>query len=77
MSQGQDVDSDIWIVDEPTLSHGPGAETAIFAELKETRRWIRIFISHRFWTVRIGDRHAAEVGMHEDLLRANAAGGGR
>jgi len=72
-------DADIWILDEPTSSLDPEAEAAIFAELKEMLRGrIGIVISHRFSTVRIADRIAviadgkvAELGTHEELLRAN------
>ncbi|MGH9592932.1 MAG: ABC transporter ATP-binding protein, partial [Bryobacteraceae bacterium] len=71
-------DADIWILDEPTASLDPEAEAAIFAELKENLRGrIGIVISHRFSTVRIADRIAviadgrvAELGTHEELLRA-------
>jgi ATP-binding cassette, subfamily B, bacterial len=72
-------DADIWILDEPTSSLDPEAEAAIFAELKEMLKGrIGIVISHRFSTVRIADRIAviadgkvAELGSHEELLRAN------
>jgi ATP-binding cassette subfamily B protein len=72
-------DADVWILDEPTSSLDPEAEAAIFAELKEILRGrIGIVISHRFSTVRIADRIAvivdgkvAELGSHEELLRAN------
>jgi ATP-binding cassette subfamily B protein len=72
-------DADIWILDEPTSSLDPEAEAAIFAELKQILKGrIGIVISHRFSTVRIADRIAviadgkvAELGTHEDLLRAN------
>jgi ATP-binding cassette subfamily B protein len=72
-------DADIWILDEPTSSLDPEAEAAIFAELKEILKGrIGIVISHRFSTVRIADRIAvivdgkvAELGTHEELLRAN------
>ena len=72
-------DADVWILDEPTSSLDPEAESAIFAELKEILRGrIGIVISHRFSTVRIADRIAviadgkiAELGTHEELLRAN------
>ena len=72
-------DADIWILDEPTSSLDPEAEAAIFAELKEILKGrIGIVISHRFSTVRIADRIAviadgkvAELGSHEELLRAN------
>ena len=72
-------DADVWILDEPTSSLDPEAEAAIFAELKEILRGrIGIVISHRFSTVRIADRIAviadgkiAELGTHEELLRAN------
>lgn len=72
-------DADIWILDEPTSSLDPEAEAAIFAELKDMLRGrIGIVISHRFSTVRIADRIAviadgkvAELGSHEELLRAN------
>jgi ATP-binding cassette subfamily B protein len=71
-------DADIWILDEPTSSLDPEAEAAIFAELKEILKGrIGIVISHRFSTVRIADRIAvivdgkvAELGSHEELLRA-------
>ncbi len=71
-------DADVWILDEPTSSLDPEAEAAIFAELKEILKGrIGIVISHRFSTVRIADRIAviadgtiAEVGTHEELLRA-------
>jgi ATP-binding cassette subfamily B protein len=71
-------DADVWILDEPTSSLDPEAEAAIFAELKENLRGrIGIVISHRFSTVRIADRIAviadgriAEIGSHEELLRA-------
>jgi ATP-binding cassette, subfamily B, bacterial len=71
-------DADIWILDEPTSSLDPEAEAAIFAELKaQLRDRIGIVISHRFSTVRIADRIAviadgrvAELGSHEELLRA-------
>lgn len=71
-------DADIWILDEPTASLDPEAEAAIFAELKENLKGrIGIVISHRFSTVRIADRIAviadgrvAELGSHEELLRA-------
>ena len=71
-------DADVWILDEPTSSLDPEAEAAIFAELKENLRGrIGIVISHRFSTVRIADRIAviadgrvAEIGSHDDLLRA-------
>jgi ATP-binding cassette subfamily B protein len=71
-------DADIWILDEPTSSLDPEAEAAIFAELKENLKGrIGIVISHRFSTVRIADRiaviadgHVAELGSHEELLRA-------
>jgi ATP-binding cassette, subfamily B, bacterial len=72
-------DADIWILDEPTASLDPEAEAAIFAELKEMLKGrIGIVISHRFSTVRIADRIAviaagkvAELGTHDQLLRAN------
>jgi ATP-binding cassette subfamily B protein len=72
-------DADIWILDEPTSSLDPEAEAAIFAELKAILKGrIGIVISHRFSTVRIADRIAviadgriAELGSHEELLRAN------
>ena len=72
-------DADIWILDEPTSSLDPEAEAAIFAELKQILKGrIGIVISHRFSTVRIADRIAviadgkvAELGSHEELLRAN------
>ena len=72
-------DADIWILDEPTSSLDPEAEAAIFAELKEILKGrIGIVISHRFSTVRIADRIAvivdgkvAELGSHDELLRAN------
>ncbi len=72
-------DADIWILDEPTSSLDPEAEAAIFAELKQILKGrIGIVISHRFSTVRIADRIAviadgkvAELGTHEELLRAN------
>ena len=71
-------DADIWILDEPTSSLDPEAEAGIFAELKENLKGrIGIVISHRFSTVRIADRiavisdgHVAELGSHEELLRA-------
>jgi ATP-binding cassette subfamily B protein len=71
-------DADIWILDEPTSSLDPEAEAGIFAELKENLKGrIGIVISHRFSTVRIADRIAvitdgrvAELGSHEELLRA-------
>ncbi len=71
-------DADVWILDEPTSSLDPEAEASIFAELKDNLRGrIGIVISHRFSTVRIADRIAviaggrvAEVGSHEELLRA-------
>jgi len=71
-------DADIWILDEPTSSLDPEAEAAIFAELKQILKGrIGIVISHRFSTVRIADRIAvivdgkvAELGSHDDLLRA-------
>ena len=72
-------DADVWILDEPTASLDPEAEAALFAELKEILKGrIGIVISHRFSTVRIADRIAviadgkiAELGSHEELLRAN------
>jgi ABC-type multidrug transport system fused ATPase/permease subunit len=72
-------DADVWILDEPTSSLDPEAEAAIFAELKQILKGrIGIVISHRFSTVRIADRIAvivdgkiAELGSHEELLRAN------
>ena len=72
-------DADVWILDEPTSSLDPEAEAAIFAELKEILKGrIGIVISHRFSTVRIADRIAviadgkvAELGSHDELLRAN------
>lgn len=71
-------DADIWILDEPTSSLDPEAETAIFAELKENLKGrIGIVISHRFSTVRIADRIAviengkvSEVGSHQELMKA-------
>jgi ATP-binding cassette subfamily B protein len=71
-------DADIWILDEPTSSLDPEAEAGIFAELKENLKGrIGIVISHRFSTVRIADRiaviadgHVAELGSHDELLRA-------
>lgn len=71
-------DADIWILDEPTSSLDPEAEAGIFAELKDNLKGrIGIVISHRFSTVRIADRIAvitdgrvAELGSHEELLRA-------
>jgi len=71
-------DADIWILDEPTSSLDPEAESAIFAELKENLKGrIGIVISHRFSTVRIADRIAVinegrvtELGSHEELLKA-------
>src|SRR5688572_1417578 len=71
--------ADIWILDEPTASLDPGAEAAIFAELKENLKGrIGIIISHRFSTVRIADRiavvdegHIKELGTHSELLAAN------
>jgi ATP-binding cassette subfamily B protein len=70
--------ADVWILDEPTASLDPEAEAAIFAELKTMLKGrIGIVISHRFSTVRIADRIAvivdgkvAELGTHEELLRA-------
>lgn len=70
--------ADIWILDEPTASLDPEAETAIFAELKENLKGrIGIVISHRFSTVRIADRIAViddgkvtEIGTHDELLAA-------
>jgi ATP-binding cassette subfamily B protein len=72
-------DADVWILDEPTSSLDPEAEAEIFAELKQILKGrIGIVISHRFSTVRIADRIAviaggtiAELGSHEELLRAN------
>jgi ATP-binding cassette, subfamily B, bacterial len=72
-------DADIWILDEPTSSLDPEAEAAIFAELKAILKGrIGIVISHRFSTVRMADRIAviadgkiAELGSHDELLRAN------
>jgi ATP-binding cassette subfamily B protein len=72
-------DADVWILDEPTSSLDPEAEAAIFAELKQILKGrIGIVISHRFSTVRIADRIAvivdgkvAELGTHDELLRAN------
>jgi ATP-binding cassette subfamily B protein len=72
-------DADVWILDEPTSSLDPEAEAAIFAELKDVLKGrIGIVISHRFSTVRIADRIAvivdgkvAELGSHEELLKAN------
>jgi ATP-binding cassette subfamily B protein len=72
-------DADIWILDEPTSSLDPEAEAGIFAELKQMLKGrIGIVISHRFSTVRIADRIAviadgrvAELGTHDELLRAN------
>lgn len=71
--------ADIWILDEPTSSLDAEAEADIFAELKESLMGrIGIIISHRFSTVRIADRIAviadgrvAEIGTHEDLLKAH------
>jgi len=71
--------ADIWILDEPTSSLDPEAESAIFAELKENLKGrIGIVISHRFSTVRIADRIAViedgrvtELGTHQQLLAAN------
>ncbi len=71
-------DADVWILDEPTSSLDPKAETAIFTELKENLKGrIGIVISHRFSTVRIADRIAViaegrvkELGTHEELLSA-------
>jgi len=71
-------DADIWILDEPTSSLDPEAESAIFAELKQNLKGrIGIVISHRFSTVRIADRIAViadgrvkEIGTHSELLRA-------
>jgi ATP-binding cassette subfamily B protein len=71
-------DADVWILDEPTASLDPEAEASIFAELKEMLKdRIGIVISHRFSTARIADRIAvitdgkvAELGSHEELLRA-------
>ena len=71
-------DADIWILDEPTSSLDPEAESAIFAELKENLKGrVGIVISHRFSTVRIADRIAViaggrvtELGTHEELLKA-------
>jgi ATP-binding cassette subfamily B protein len=71
-------DADIWILDEPTSSLDPEAETAIFAELKENLKGrIGIVISHRFSTVRIADRIAvisdgkvSEIGSHNELMNA-------
>ena len=71
-------DADIWILDEPTSSLDPEAETGIFTELKENLKGrIGIVISHRFSTVRIADRIAViadgrvtELGTHEELLKA-------
>ncbi|HEX6464467.1 MAG TPA: ABC transporter ATP-binding protein [Vicinamibacterales bacterium] len=72
-------DADIWILDEPTSSLDPEAEAAIFAELRDHLRGrIGLVISHRFSTVRIADRiaviadgHVAEIGSHDQLLRAD------
>ena len=71
-------DADIWILDEPTSSLDPEAEAAIFAELKDQLHGrMGLVISHRFSTVRIADRiaviadgHVAELGSHDELLRA-------
>ena len=71
-------DADVWVLDEPTSSLDPEAESAIFAELKEALNGrIGIVISHRFSTVRIADRicvvadgKVIELGTHEELLRA-------
>ena len=71
-------DADVWILDEPTSSLDPEAESAIFAELKDILKGrIGIVISHRFSTVRIADRIAViadgrvtELGTHDELLAA-------
>jgi ATP-binding cassette subfamily B protein len=71
--------ADVWILDEPTASLDPEAESAIFAELRDSLEGrIGVVISHRFSTARIADRIAvisngrvAELGTHDQLLRAN------
>ena len=66
-------------LDESTASLDPEAEAAIFAELKEVlKRPHRHRHLASFFDVRIADRIAvivdgkvAELGSHEELLRAN------
>ncbi|CAL9450031.1 Vitamin B12 import ATP-binding protein BtuD [Streptomyces sp. enrichment culture] len=67
----------VLLVDEPTASIDPSAETEFFDRLlDETEGMIRIVVSHRFNTVRRVDRivvldrgRVVESGSHDDLMR--------
>ncbi|MET9290357.1 ABC transporter ATP-binding protein [Streptomyces sp. NPDC003077] len=67
----------VLLVDEPTASIDPSAETEFFDRLlDETEGMIRIVVSHRFNTVRRVDRivvldrgRVIESGSHDDLMR--------
>lgn len=71
-------DADLWILDEPTASLDPEAESAVFTELEANLRGrIGIAISHRSSTVRATIRAA---GVRLSLIpdcrrRCHAAGG--
>ncbi|MFC9685050.1 ATP-binding cassette domain-containing protein, partial [Streptomyces sp. NPDC056948] len=66
----------VLLVDEPTASIDPSAETEFFDRLlDETEDMIRIVVSHRFNTVRRVDRivvldrgRVVESGSHDDLM---------
>jgi ATP-binding cassette, subfamily B, bacterial len=71
-------DAEILVLDEPTASLDAQTEYEIFQRFKElTDGKMAILISHRFSTVRMADRivvigkgRIAEIGSHQELLRA-------
>ena len=71
-------DAEILVLDEPTASLDAQTEYEIFQHFKElTEGKMAILISHRFSTVRMADRivvidngRIAEIGSHQELLRA-------